>query len=89
MRRLLSAVFPRASAKALRSAALLTLLLVLVAHGFCFTNLTYSGASVMLNAAKGSSTNAAMPAKLGPPGTGAQAGDPSTMKKEAPTTNWE
>ena len=55
MRRLLSAVFPRASAKALRSAALLTLLLVLVAHGFCFTNLTYSGASVMLNAAKGSS----------------------------------
>ena len=56
MCRLLSAVFPRASAKALRSAALLTLLLVLVAHGFCFTNLTYSGASVMLNAAKGSST---------------------------------
>lgn len=55
MRRLLSAVFPRANAKALRSAALLTLLLVLVAHGFCFTNLTYSGASVMLNAAKGSS----------------------------------
>lgn len=55
MRRLLSAVFPRASAKALRSAAFLTLLLVLVAHGFCFTNLTYSGASVMLNAAKGSS----------------------------------
>ena len=45
MRRLLSAVFPRASAKALRSAAFLTLLLVLVAHGFCFTNLTYSGAS--------------------------------------------
>ena len=40
-------------------------------------------------AAKGSSTNAAMPAKLGPPGTGAQAGDPSTMKKEAPTTNWQ
>lgn len=55
MRRLLSAVFPRASAKALRSAAFLTLLLVLVAHGFCFTNLTYSGASVMLNAVKGSS----------------------------------
>ena len=55
MRRLLSAVFPRANAKALRSAALLTLLLVLVAHGFCFTNLTYSGASVMLNTAKGSS----------------------------------
>lgn len=55
MHRLLSAIFPRASAKALRSAALLTLLLVLVAHGFCFTNLTYSGASVMLNAAKGSS----------------------------------
>ena len=27
-------------------------------------------------------------AKLGSPGTGAQAG-PSTMKKEAPTTNWE
>ena len=40
MHRLLSAVFPRANAKALRSAALLTLLLVLVAHGFCFTNLT-------------------------------------------------
>ena len=55
MRLLLSAVFPRASAKALRSAAFLTLLLVLVAHGFCFTNLTYSGASVMLNAVKGSS----------------------------------
>ena len=35
-------------------------------------------------AAKARSTNVAMPAKLGPPGTGAQAGDPSTTKKEAP-----
>lgn len=56
MNRLLSSVFPRANAKALRRAALLTLVLVLTAHGFCFMNLTYSGASVMLNAAKGSST---------------------------------
>lgn len=30
-----------------------------------------------------------MPAKLGPPGTGAHAGDPSTMKNDAPTTNCE
>ena len=48
-----------------------------------------TGEHAKMPAAKGSSTNAAMPAKLGPPGTGAQAGDPSTMKKEAPTTNWE
>ena len=47
--------FPRASAKALRSAALLTLLLVLVAHGFLLHKSDLFRASVMLNAAKGSS----------------------------------
>lgn len=40
-------------------------------------------------AVSGSRTNATMPAKLGPPGTGAHAGDPSTMKNDAPTTNCE
>ena len=59
MNRILASVFPRANAKALRTAALLTLALVLAAHGFCFMNLTYSGASVMLNAAKGSASQIA------------------------------
>lgn len=35
---------------------LLTLMLVFAAHAFCFFNLTYSGQSVMLNAAKGSAS---------------------------------
>ena len=48
----LSTVFPGASPKALRKTAVLTLILALAAHGFCFFNLTYSGESVMLNAAK-------------------------------------
>lgn len=66
MNRFLASVFPRASAKALRTAALLTLALVLVAHGFCLMNLTYSGSSVMLNAAKGNSEQIASGAFLMP-----------------------
>ena len=52
----LSTVFPGAKPKVLRRITLLALVMALVAHGFCFFNLTYSGESVMLNAAKGSSS---------------------------------
>ena len=52
----LSAVFPGANPKVLRRIAVLALILTLIAHGFCFFNLTYSGESVMLNAAKGNSS---------------------------------
>ena len=55
----LSTVFPGASPKALRKTAVLALILALAAHGFCFFNLTYSGESVMLNAAKGSASQIA------------------------------
>ena len=62
----LSTVFPGASPKALRKTAVLTLILALAAHGFCFFNLTYSGESVMLNAAKGSASQIASGAFLMP-----------------------
>ena len=52
----LTSIFPGANPKNLRRIAVLALAMVLVAHGFCFFNLTYSGQSVMLNAAKGSSS---------------------------------
>ena len=45
--------FPRADGKAMRQTALMTFLLVLAAHAFCFLNLTFSGASVMFNVAAG------------------------------------
>ncbi len=66
MKRFLSSVFPRADIRAMRHAALLTLVLAAVAHAFCFTNLTYSGASVMLNAAKGNSAQISSGAFLMP-----------------------
>ena len=62
----LSTVFPGASPKALRKTAVLALILALAAHGFCFFNLTYSGESVMLNAAKGSASQIASGAFLMP-----------------------
>ena len=52
----LTSIFPGANPKNLRRIAVLALAMVFVAHGFCFFNLTYSGQSVMLNAAKGSSS---------------------------------
>lgn len=62
----LSTVFPGASPKALRKTVVLALILALAAHGFCFFNLTYSGESVMLNAAKGSASQIASGAFLMP-----------------------
>ena len=62
----LSTVFPGANPKALRKTAVLALILALAAHGFCFFNLTYSGESVMLNAAKGSASQIASGAFLMP-----------------------
>ena len=62
----LSTIFPGASPKALRKTAVLALILALAAHGFCFFNLTYSGESVMLNAAKGSASQIASGAFLMP-----------------------
>ena len=62
----LSTVFPGASPKVLRKTAVLALILALAAHGFCFFNLTYSGESVMLNAAKGSASQIASGAFLMP-----------------------
>ena len=62
----LSTVFPGASPKALRKTAVLALILALAAHGFCFFNLTYSGESVMLNAAKGNASQIASGAFLMP-----------------------
>ena len=43
----------------------------------------------MQPANKGSPTKATMPAKAGPPDTGPQEGDPTTMKKAQATSTWE
>ena len=58
--------FPRADGKAMRQTALMTFLLVLAAHAFCFLNLTFSGASVMFNAAKGADAQIASGVYLQP-----------------------
>ena len=50
----------------MRQTALMTFLLVLAAHAFCFLNLTFSGASVMFNAAKGADAQIASGVYLQP-----------------------
>ena len=66
MRSALLDAFPRADEKSMRQTALMTFLFVLAAHAFCFLNLTFSGASVMLNAAKGADAQVASGVYLQP-----------------------
>ena len=66
MNSILLDAFPRADKKAMRQTALMTFLLVLAAHAFCFLNLTFSGASVMFNAAKGADAQIASGVYLQP-----------------------
>lgn len=66
MNSILLDAFPRVDKKAMRQTALMTFLLVLAAHAFCFLNLTFSGASVMFNAAKGADAQIASGVYLQP-----------------------
>lgn len=66
MNSILLDAFPLADKKAMRRTMLMTFLFVLAAHAFCFLNLTFSGASIMFNAAKGADAQIASGVYLQP-----------------------